>query len=235
MAFDAAARCEHTLRYIYLHRFLHLILKSKSKFESWRDDELTIDENQLAHLRVQRRVLNQVNDSLCVPTTFGTTVAVSFPHTQHHESPLLSNMGGGGGGNVDDIWAQLKAKTAPSQHAQKAKQLLRGAQGIVSVDSRSTSKSKEKQQYDLPVAPHAGRNKNTSDADPAAVPSGAVVPAAAAAAAATPVFADYDALQTGVARDLNTLADAQGSSSNRLKALQRISGVIDTIPVEMVG
>ena len=142
--------------------------------------------------------------------------------------------GGGGGGNIDDIWAQLKAKTAPSQHAQKAKQLLRGAQGII--DSRSTSKSKEKQQYDLPVAPHAGRNKKTSDADPSAVPSaGIVVPAAAAAAAATPVFADYDALQTGVARDLNTLADAQGSSSNRLKALQRISGVIDTIPVEMVG
>lgn len=141
-------------------------------------------------------------------------------------------MGGGGGGNVDDIWAQLKATTAPSQHAQKAKQLLRGAQGIISVDSRSTSKSKE-EQYDLPVAPHAGRNKNTSDADPPADLSGAVIPAAAAAA--TPVFANYDALQTGVARDLNTLADAQGSSSNRLKALQRISGVIDTIPVEMVG
>jgi hypothetical protein len=50
-----------------------------------------------------------------------------------------------------------------------------------------------------------------------------------------PEFADYDALQTGVARDLNTLADAQGSSASRLQALQRIRGVIGTVSVELVG
>lgn len=169
----------------------------------------------------------------------------SFPASQHQSLPLCEtarlstsfDMGGGGGGNVDDIWAQLKAKTAPSQHAQRAKQVLRGAQGID--EPASSRSSKSKQLFDLPVATRAGRKNAASAATDAAADASATSSSSAVVfAAATPVapaFADYDALQTGVARDLNTLADAQGPSSNRLKALQRISGVIDTVSVELVG
>ena len=149
-------------------------------------------------------------------------------------------MGGGGGGSVDDIWAQLKAKTAPSQHAHKAKQLLRGAHltgdasaGRGTLPSRST----EKNGFELPVAPHAGREKDGSSS--AATASTRVDnvrdgPAAASDAPVVSTFADYEALQAGVARDLNTLADA-GSASSRLKALRRVSDIVNTVSVQLVG
>jgi hypothetical protein len=141
------------------------------------------------------------------------------------------------GGSVDDIWAQLKAKTAPSQHAKKAMQVLAGAQGMESSQSSKSAKSTERQ-FDLPVAPHGGRKSAASDATAAAATatatssSGTFVPAAATPV--VPAYEDYDALQTGVARDLNTLADAQGSPGTRVKALQRIRAVIDTISLEVV-
>ena len=43
------------------------------------------------------------------------------------------------GGDVDAIWASLKAKTAPSQHAARAKALLRDARGDSS--SQSTTRA----------------------------------------------------------------------------------------------
>ena len=123
-------------------------------------------------------------------------------------------------GSVDDIWASLKAKTAPSQHARRARELLRNANGE-STSSRVTTGRAERA-YDLPVAPHADRRGETSSSRASTPPS-----ETAPSAPAVPDFPDVDAIRQHVARDVNALADAQAPPSSRLRALRRVADVID--------
>ena len=123
-------------------------------------------------------------------------------------------------GSVDDIWASLKAKTAPSQHARRARELLRNANGE-STSSRVTTGRAERA-YDLPVTPHADRRGETSSSRASTPPS-----ETAPSAPAVPDFPDVDAIRQHVARDVNALADAQAPPSSRLRALRRVADVID--------
>ena len=131
-------------------------------------------------------------------------------------------------GSVDDIWASLKAKTAPSQHARRARELLRNANGE-STSSRVATGRAERA-YDLPVAPHADRRGETSSPRASTPPSETVPPAPP-----VPDFPDADAIRQHVARDVNALADAQAPPSSRLRALRRVADVIDAAPPSLLA
>ena len=78
-----------------------------------------------------------------------------------------------------------------------------------------------------------------SPADAAARPSGAVAierqHETRSAVEPAPVYKDFDALQQGIARDLNTLADANGAAGSRQRSLQRLQGIVEALSVDLVG
>ena len=87
----------------------------------------------------------------------------------------------GGGGSVDDIWAQLKAKTAPAHTAARAKELLRSAQGISSAPvgpsgqakqewpSAASSSSARPQNYNGPMCRKGAAAPSILEAGPVAM------------------------------------------------------------------
>jgi hypothetical protein len=81
------------------------------------------------------------------------------------------------------------------------------------------------------------KDASASKADAAVTVTAAVAAATVAVSAPPtgPVFVDLEALQQGVARDLNTLADANGAPAPRVKALQRIGGVVESLSLELLA
>ena len=162
-------------------------------------------------------------------------------------------MGGvdGGDSSVDAIWASLKAKTAPSQHAARAKALIRGASDRGSASPSSSNRANNsasagskspkpsKRARDLPVAPSRTRGSacaSSSSSSSSTAPADADDAALAESRAPTTrAFETADELGAAIARDLNALADAQGSAAGRLRALRAIRRVIDTASPKLLA
>ena len=146
---------------------------------------------------------------------------------------------------VDDVWAALKAKTAPSQHARVAREVLRSASG----ESTSTSRSRSKATDDdllrrrassafaarggaAPLE-RAGLEGRRSPPSLASRPSESPPPASSSAPP-VPDLPDRDALERHVARDLNLVADAASPPRARLEALRRVAAVVDAAPAAVL-
>jgi len=142
----------------------------------------------------------------------------------------------GMGGSVDDIWEKLKASSAPSQHALKAKRLLRGvhagestSRGAPSQSSRSASQGTGRG-----TTAARGDGQDGSREPPSAPSTSDPTPEPEAVSPSPANFADLEDLERGLARDLNSLADTQAPASTRLRSLRVLRGVIDTLDANLL-
>ena len=142
----------------------------------------------------------------------------------------------GMGGSVDDIWEKLKASSAPSQHALKAKRLLRGvhagestSRGAPSQSSRSASQGTGRG-----TTAARGDGQDGSREPPSAPSTSEPTPEPEAVSPSPANFADLEDLERGLARDLNSLADTQAPASTRLRSLRVLRGVIDTLDANLL-
>ena len=142
----------------------------------------------------------------------------------------------GMGGSVDDIWEKLKASSAPSQHALKAKRLLRGvhagestSRGAPSQSSRSASQGTGRG-----TTAARGDGQDGSREPPSAPSTSEPIPEPEAVSPSPANFADLEDLERGLARDLNSLADTQAPASTRLRSLRVLRGVIDTLDANLL-
>lgn len=142
----------------------------------------------------------------------------------------------GMGGSVDDIWEKLKASSAPSQHALKAKRLLRGAHAGESTSRYGAQSSRSSSQGTGrgPTAAHGDGSLEAFSAPSTSDSTSEPNPDPELESPSPASYADLEDLARGLARDLNSLADTQAPASTRLRSLRVLRGVIDTIDASLL-
>ena len=128
----------------------------------------------------------------------------------------------GMGGSVDDIWEKLKASSAPSQHALKAKRLLRGAHAGESTSRYGAQSSRSSSQGTGrgPTAAHGDGSLEAFSAPSTSDSTSEPTPDPELESPSPASYADLEDLARGLARDLNSLADTQAPASTRLRSLR---------------
>ena len=163
--------------------------------------------------------------------------------------------------DVDAIWASLKVKTAPSQHAERAKALLRDVRSdgksSKSTNDRASSGGSVEAVGDLLSKVSVTKTQakcGTGLTEPkksGLIPEGAVstkgmgpstsstdlVPHSETRNeidASIASIASLDQLKHTVARDVNILSDLDSNPSIRLKALQRVHHVVQFVDLKLL-